>query len=48
MKLYFSPWGVDNIIPVPAVVGDAVEVFESCIEKMFAIPLGTYYTLSLL
>ena len=46
MKLHRSPWRVDLVEPLPAVVGGSVVFLSSCIEKMLAIPLGMYHTFS--
>jgi hypothetical protein len=40
VKLYFSPWVVGNIIPVPAVVGDAVKAFKLVHRKEVCNSLG--------
>jgi hypothetical protein len=40
VKLYFSPWGVEDIIPIPAVIGDAVEAFELVHRKDVCNSLG--------
>ncbi len=40
MKLYFSPWGVDNVISVPAVIDDGLEAFELVHRKDVCNSLG--------